>query len=165
LSYHRAYYANNKEDLKARQRACYQAHKAYYAAINRAYYVDHREDAIATQRTYYKENRDAILDQKRAYYGTNKADFLRRNAARRAVEKRATPPWADYKAMAVVYAECANRTAATGVVHHVHHTVPLRDDPTVCGLHCESNLQVVTEQEHWDLHRSVNLSQPKMQHL
>lgn len=154
LEYSRDYYAHNAEEMKARQRAYYNTRREYYRLLNASYYQTNKTELISYQRAYYNTNREPILEKKRAYYDDNKADFLRRNAQRRAVEKRATPRWANLQAMANVYKQCIDKTIMTGISHHVHHIIPLRDDPTVCGLHCEANLIVVTEQKHWELHRS-----------
>lgn len=69
----------------------------------------------------------------------NKAGIIHR-----AQTKRATPPWADMRAIAEVYREARHRTIETGELHVVDHIVP-KIGPTVCGLHVHWNLRVV----HW----------------
>lgn len=55
---------------------------------------------------------------------------------------RATPPWADKREIAKIYAAARVLTEQTGKPWHVDHAVPLRH-PLVCGLHCEANLQLL----------------------
>ena len=59
---------------------------------------------------------------------------------------RATPPWADRKAIKKIYAESRRLTAETGEKHHVDHFYPLRGE-LVCGLHTPENLVVLTERQ------------------
>lgn len=54
---------------------------------------------------------------------------------------RATPTWADFRAIKAVYREAQLRTDSTGEPHHVDHIIPLQS-PHVCGLHVASNLRV-----------------------
>ncbi len=62
----------------------------------------------------------------------------------RAQTLRATPKWADKKAIAAFYAEARYLTQKTGELYVVDHIVP-KISKTVCGLHVPCNLRVV----HW----------------
>lgn len=56
--------------------------------------------------------------------------------ARRAIKKVASPKWADYRKMAEIYREAAEKKLS------VDHIVPL-NSPIVCGLHVHHNLQLL----------------------
>ena len=115
----------------------------------------HREKAIADGRAYRARNRaqvNAALKrwaarntEKRAatvkkWNAANPALVRAKLAKYRAVKLRATPPWADLKAIEAIYAEAV----AKGL--HVDHIVPLQGR-TVCGLHVPWNLQLLTKSE------------------
>ena len=44
-----------------------------------------------------------------------------------------------------IYAESARLSCKTGIMHHVDHIIPLFEG----GQHHPSNLQILTEEEHW----------------
>lgn len=58
----------------------------------------------------------------------------------------ATPDWADFKKIKLIYLEAWTLTIETGEKHVVDHIVPLQS-PIVCGLHCEFNLRAITYDE------------------
>lgn len=65
-----------------------------------------------------------------------------RKAKRRAGKLNATPAWANPVAICEFYAAAKICERDTGDVWHVDHIVPL-NNPHVCGLHCEANLQLL----------------------
>lgn len=68
------------------------------------------------------------------------------SSARRAGIDRATPKWADRRAIRNIYRDCVLRTTETGVRHEVDHIVPLKG-ATVSGLHVHWNLRVIPATE------------------
>ena len=92
-------------------------------------------------RQYYKVNKESIAKRKSAYQKSNLHIYSSNTAKRRASKKNATPLWVDQEAVKGMY-ELAAVFNRTGINLHVDHIVPLQGD-TVCGLHCEVNLQLL----------------------
>jgi hypothetical protein len=65
---------------------------------------------------------------------------------RRKKRDKSLPQWADKKAIRAIYFEARRLTAATGIKYEVDHIIP-SNHPLVCGLHVETNLQIITEFE------------------
>jgi hypothetical protein len=65
---------------------------------------------------------------------------------RRKKRDKSMPPWADKVAIRKIYQEARKLTIATGIKHEVDHIIP-SNHPLVCGLHVETNLQILTESE------------------
>lgn len=72
-------------------------------------------------------------------------------ARRRATKLRATPGWANSRAIGLWYAGAKTMTQLAGSPYHVDHIVPLRSK-LVCGLHVEHNMQLLTQAENSSKH-------------
>jgi 5-methylcytosine-specific restriction endonuclease McrA len=57
-----------------------------------------------------------------------------------------TPKWADHYTIKNIYIEAQRLCFETGVKYEVDHIIP-RNGKHVCGLHVESNLQILTKKE------------------
>lgn len=82
----------------------------------------------------------------KSYRRSEPAKELERSARRKATKLKATPSWADKKAMQEFYREAKRMTEATGIKYHVDHIVPLVSKK-VCGLHSQDNLRVIPQVE------------------
>lgn len=65
---------------------------------------------------------------------------------RRKKRDKSMPKWANKEAIESFYIKARELTAATGIKHEVDHIIP-SNHKLVCGLHAESNLQILTEFE------------------
>lgn len=105
-------------------------------------YATNPEAVKAAAQRWRERNRGRARAKSREWQLKNPEAAAMHAAARRARERRATPPWADKFLMREVYDLAARRTAVTGIEWHVDHVVPMNGD-TVSGLHCEANLDVI----------------------
>jgi len=140
------------------------ANKAKHRANMRGYAAKNREKNCAYAREYRKANPDKIkalndswqaanpekyLSISRAWKLRNPAHRRAKAAERRAMKLQRTPAWLtadDFAAIKAIYAEAAEKTAATGLCWHVDHIVPLLGK-NVSGLHVPWNLQVISGSE------------------
>ena len=76
----------------------------------------------------------------------NRHKVLDQVSRRRAILCKAVPLWANRELIQDIYAKSYEKTQMTGIQHHVDHIIPLKGK-TVCGLHVEYNLQILTAAE------------------
>lgn len=139
----RNYYERNKELCKARAAAHKLKDPEKEKRRLRQWHIDH-PDAVKLQSVRWKrENPDKVKAEKLNYRLRNPGKWAAYCATRRALKLRATPSWADLSKIALVY-ELAASLSQCGVAFEVDHIVPM-NSPLVCGLHVESNLQILTE--------------------
>lgn len=78
--------------------------------------------------------------------GTSATKDKRAEAVARRRAKIHTPIWASKSSISAFYTEAKRLEKETGLKYHVDHIVPL-NSALVCGLHVESNLQVIPASE------------------
>lgn len=125
----RLYREKNLEVIREKQRARHHADPKRATERARKCRQRNRERERSNQKAYYERHRDRVIQR-----------TVERN------KKHRTPPWANQEAIAIIYAEARRLTKETGEPHHVDHIIPLRGK-TVSGLHVETNMQILTEQE------------------
>lgn len=160
------YWENREEDLR-RSKSYYQEHKEEqqrkgrewsktYKDRRRRLYKENVEHQKEVQRAWRAKNPDKVREMRCKWWNNNKERLYRearesgsgrlRCANRRALKKRATPPWADMNKIKRVYRRAAELSEETGIPHHVDHIIPLQN-AMVCGLHVENNLQIITAEQ------------------
>ena len=100
-------------------------------------------DEERARKKIWRENNPSYA---RKYLEENRAAHTARVALRGAVKLKATPTWANAFEISAIYNRARKVSVETGIVHEVDHVVPLRSR-YVCGLHCESNLQIIPKVE------------------
>lgn len=121
----------------------YEKNKAKVLATAARYREAHKAEERAARRAHYLRNREKVARDTKAYREANPGLYAAAGAKRRATERKATVAWANLEKIAEIYEIAARLTRETGVPHEVDHFYPIQGK-TVCGLHCEANLQILT---------------------
>lgn len=131
-------------------RECAAARLAEWRAANPDSYKDWYRERADERREYSRkwaeENREGRAAYHSRYSQENRDIINAKNAKRIAMKLRATVPWADHEKIRAIYAEAARLTRETGIKHEVDHIYPLQGK-NGCGLHVETNLQILTKTE------------------
>lgn len=93
-----------------------------------------------------KPVREVVLSPAELEQVKKRAEWSSYIVERRKKRDKSLPPWADKKAIRAIYFEARRLTASTGIKYEVDHIIP-SNHPLVCGLHVETNLQIITEFE------------------
>ena len=176
LEYHKEYRQNNFEQISETIADWRDKNPDYIKNYNQQYYLDNKEELTDHNHKYYKENREEILEKHIEYNLEHKSErqeynqFYNQNnkAKKRANNKKykinktqATPGWANLKKIEEIYQQAIDLEKQDGIKRHVHHIIPLHgvDENgvhVVCGLHVETNLQILTESENLRLKNKFN---------
>ena len=74
----------------------------------------------------------------------SKARWISYVVSRKQKILKATPKWVNHTIIESIYAEAQYLSRITGIPHEVDHIIPIAGK-LVCGLHVESNLQILPE--------------------
>lgn len=135
------YRKQNKESISAKEKIRYRQNREAKIAYSKQY-RNHNSEAVATQLKRYREkNREAVAARLKRWQQNNRDKCNAVSAQYRSTKLMSTPSWIDHETVNGMYylASIFNRT---GISLHVDHIVPLTSSD-VCGLHCESNLQLL----------------------
>jgi hypothetical protein len=115
-------------------------------ALKVAYRINNPEKVHAARVLAHSNNRERELLRNSAWKKSNKSKVQAAIARRTAAKKNATVAWSNEQKIQEFYFAADFLGMVTGERYHVDHIVPLQGK-TVCGLHCEANLQVITGSE------------------
>ena len=118
-----------KDGLRSRCKSCFKAYKEAHADEVRAYSAEHSDKLKARTKAWIEAHPD------RHAASLAKDAALRRGASVSDIY--------DLELCTPFYAESRRLTRETGVPHHVDHIIPIAKG----GLHCQTNLQVLTARE------------------
>lgn len=138
--------AENPERLVELQRASLLRRKERwdtFLAYERQRYEKQKETILSRQSCWRDANRELQRERNRASYRKAPHKARAHWSLRRARLLKATPPWANLKAMEAFYEEARRKTLETGEQWEVDHIHPLRNK-MLCGLHVPCNLQIIT---------------------
>jgi hypothetical protein len=124
-----------KDGLKSACRSCAKQYRIKY-------YQDNKEEHRKKQQIWRENNQERNRYLKARHKRENRGAYNAHSAKRRAQKLQATPAWADQDAIKAIYAEAQRLQETLGIEFHIDHIVPLQGE-LVCGLHVESNLQVI----------------------
>lgn len=113
----------------------------YYRAKNQEWRAAHPERIKERNAAQYRANRGVNIQRVRNWQQANPDKHCEIQVRRYASIKSSQPSWADRNAIASVY-KTAAEMRKSGLDVHVDHIVPLRSK-LVCGLHVQSNLQII----------------------
>jgi hypothetical protein len=134
----RAYTAENFDAVDAARKQWRNDNPEKMAKYKRDWVERNRERASRSWRENTKKRRRS--GKQAAWVARNagnvRASHAKHKVKRKSLEQAATPSWADPAAIRAIY----SKAAAVGA--QVDHIVPIVND-LVCGLHCESNLQLL----------------------
>jgi hypothetical protein len=120
--------------------------KEHIKQVSQEYYLENKEKINQQTAQYYERTKEERKEYYEKYYREHAYEHRARCDGWRIYKKEATPKWVNMEKVRAIYDQAAELTLTTGILHEVDHIIPLRH-PLVCGLHVETNLQVLTQIE------------------
>lgn len=136
----------NKEKIKQYGYKYRDKNKQLIRSNKIEYFNKNKERILSKNRSYRELNSNKLNEKKRLYFKENRHIKNSLSAKRKAQKNNATVKWSNDFFIKEIYELARLKTKMLSTLFHVDHIVPLIS-PIVCGLHCESNLQVITAKE------------------
>lgn len=108
--------------------------------IGKKWTKDNLERSRAHKRKWYNDNKEQAAVYKVKHVKSKRAYYNSKEGERRATKLAATPSWIDTNIVDDIYEEARYQGM------EVDHIIPLKSK-TVCGLHWEGNMQLLTKSE------------------
>jgi hypothetical protein len=132
-----AYRQANKSQISAYR----ESNRDYYTAKSKEWRKSNPELVKQRNAEQYQGNRDGNIRRVRDWQQANPDKHCEIQVRRYASVRSSQPTWADRAAISDVY-KTAAEMRKSGLDVQVDHIVPLRSK-LVCGLHVQSNLQII----------------------
>jgi 5-methylcytosine-specific restriction endonuclease McrA len=136
----------NREKVRAASKKYYEANKENLRADHKKHYEANKERKSSYHKERYKNNKEKINASNKKWAQANPAKVNAKGARYRANKAQRTPSWANIKQIERVYMLASWASKFTGKALEVDHIIPLQGK-TVCGLHVQTNLQILTLSE------------------
>lgn len=144
--HNKTFYENHKERCLDYSRTWARLNRDKRRKICLDHYHRNSDKYSLYSQEYNRNNREKLNLAARRRYQANPGKDISKVTTRKRTLKSAQPKWANTFFIEEIYHLAKIRSEVTGVKWHVDHIVPLKSDK-VSGLHCEANLQVITQKD------------------
>ena len=114
----------------------------------RKYRASNPEKTRFHVKKWHENNKEHTKKYAKKYRFINSNLYAYHTAKRKNLVKLATPKWSDDEQIRNIYIEAQYQQM------HVDHIVPINSE-FVCGLHCEDNLQLLTQNQNSKKHNKI----------
>jgi hypothetical protein len=144
--YWKIYSSNNREMLNEKNKEDYYNNHEERKQVKRKYMAENKDKFKEYQKGWVKNNNKHVREYMLNWQKENPELFRHHSSKRKAAKLQAIPKFANLDKIKEVYQEAAELQKQDGIPRHVDHIIPLQGK-NVCGLHVETNLQILTAEE------------------
>lgn len=132
------YHTNNSYRIAQINRS-----KEQFKKFGSMWHHNNKEHCSDLNKSWIRRNKKHNQKKMTEWRSKNLSRLTFLQSRRRSQKIKATPKWANHSIIQDMYSKADQLTNATSIQYVVDHIVPL-NNPLVCGLHCETNLQIIT---------------------